>query len=126
YAALDDGDVAVPDDRHLYGCALGLCGSGLGWLLGMGPGGKCVADAMADRDGVSAFGDDAGKARQEEDLERVADLRHFHADDCGNSADAVPAGEFGACLCAVAHRELVLDFPGDCAGGVFVHLYPAT
>ena len=62
--------------RHFAGRALGLRRAGLGRLLGMGPGGECVADAVAHGDGVSAFGDDAGKARHDEDVEYVADVHH--------------------------------------------------
>jgi cytochrome c-type biogenesis protein CcmF len=35
--------------RNLAGNALGVCGAGLGRLLGMGPGGDCQLHAVADR-----------------------------------------------------------------------------
>ena len=57
---------------------------------------------MADRDGVSAFGDDAGEARDDEELERVAYLLDISADDFGNTVDAVGTGEFGPCVRAVS------------------------
>src|SRR5919201_1529568 len=43
HASLDDGDVGVSDGGHLSRRALGLCGAGLGRLLGMGPSGERVA-----------------------------------------------------------------------------------
>ncbi len=94
YAALDDGDVAVSDLRNLSGRALGLQRAGLGRLLGMGPGGECQPDAVADGDGVSALGDDAGEARDDEDVERLADLLDVPADDPGDAADALGHCEF--------------------------------
>src|ERR1700742_4276933 len=72
YAPLDDGDVALSDVRDFSRRALGVFGTWMGRLLGMGPGGECVADAVADRHGVSALSDDAGKARHDEELECVA------------------------------------------------------
>ena len=68
----------------------------------MGSGGECEPDAVADGDGVSALGDDAGEARDDEELECVADLLDVYADDSGDAADAVGDCEFGACVCAVA------------------------
>ena len=79
HAPLDHGGVAVSDLRHFSGRALGLRGAGLGRLLGMGPGGERVDPAVADDDRVPAFGDDAGKARHDEDVEHVADLHHVPA-----------------------------------------------
>ena len=90
----------LSDLRDFSGHALGLCGAGLGRLLGMGPGGERFADAVADGHGVSAFGDDAGEARHDEGLERVADFLHVPADDAGHDADARRAGQLGARLCA--------------------------
>ncbi len=58
------------------------------------------SDAVADGDGVSALGDDAGEARDDEELECVADLLDVYADDSGDAADAVGDCEFGACVCA--------------------------
>ncbi len=58
----------------LLGGALGVCGAGLGRLLGMGPGRKCLVASVADGHGVSAFGDDAGKARDDEGVERLASV----------------------------------------------------
>ena len=57
------------------GCALGLLGPGLGWLLGMGSRRKRLADALACRNRLPAFGHDAGKTRHAEGLEHVAGVR---------------------------------------------------
>ncbi len=67
---------------HLSGHALGLRRAGLGRLLGLGPGGERQLHALAHRNGVSALGDDAGEEGHDEELERVAHLLHFSADDC--------------------------------------------
>ena len=88
YAALDDGDVGISDLRNFSRRTLGLLGAGLGRLLGMGSGGERVADAVADRHCIPALGDDAGKARHAEDVERVADLLHVHAVDLWYVSDA--------------------------------------
>ncbi len=102
---LDHGDLGLPDLRRLSRRALGLFSAGLGRLLGMGSGRERFAHALADRHRVSAFGDDAGKARHAEDVEHVADLRHLLAGDFGNVPDAQRNHQFGACLRAVFHRR---------------------
>src|ERR1700761_3682575 len=96
---MDNGDVAVSDVRHLYGRALGVQRAGMGRVLGLGSGGECEPDAVADGDGVSALGDDAGEARDDEELECVAHLLDVYVDDSGNSADAVGDCELGARVC---------------------------
>ena len=59
--------------------ALGLRRARLGRLLGLGSGGKRFAAALDHRHGVPALGDDAGKARHDEGVERLAGVRHVHA-----------------------------------------------
>ena len=112
HAPLDHGGVAVPHLRHLPGRALGLRSAGLGRLLGMGPGGERFPAAVADHDCVSAFGDDAGEARHDEDVEHVAHLHHVSAGDFRHVPHAQRRGEFGARVCAVGHRHLVRVVPG--------------
>ena len=112
--------------RHLAGNALGLCGAGLGRLLGMGPGGERQLHAVADGDGLSALGDDAGEEGHDEELECVADLHHLPADAAGHAADARGAGQFGSRICAVVDRHVVHGLHGDRAGGVHLHLYLAA
>src|SRR5215469_12924080 len=83
----------------------------------MGPGGECEPDAVADGNGVSALGDDAGEARDDEELERVAHLLDVSADDSGDAADAVGDCEFGACVRAVVDWWMVLRVhPGGVCG----------
>src|SRR5438552_17484043 len=77
--SLDDGDLGAFDVWHLPRGALGLFRAGLGRLLGLGSGRKCVILALAHGHGISAFGHDAGKAWHAEGLEYVADLCHIHA-----------------------------------------------
>ena len=114
-----------PDLRHFSRRALGVLGAGLGRLLGMGPGRECLADAMAHRHRISAFRDDAGKARHDEDVEHVADLRHVLAGDSGNVPDPQRYRQFGACLRAVFHRRLVHVVSAD-AGHVCLFLLSRT
>ena len=52
---------------------------GLGRLLGVGSGGERQPAAVAHDDGVPAFGDDPGKARDAQALEPVAGGRHVPA-----------------------------------------------
>src|SRR5262249_60025162 len=60
-AQMDDGGVVLPVPGDFAGRALGVRCAGVGRLLGLGSGGKCFAAAVADGNGVSALGDDAGK-----------------------------------------------------------------
>src|ERR1019366_5984410 len=88
YAPLDHGRVVLSGDRRAARRALGLRGAWLGRLLGVGSGRKRGAAALDYGHGVPAFGDDAGEARDDEGLERVAGLRDVHAVHPGDVADA--------------------------------------
>jgi hypothetical protein len=123
---LDNGDVALSDLRDLSWRALGVFGTRMGRLLGLGSRGECFADAVADGHSLSAFGHDAGKTRHDEELERVAHLLDVCAVDSGHAADAIRSGEFGARICRIRDRNVVLDVPGDCARGMFVHVCTAA
>jgi hypothetical protein len=118
-AKVDDDRVVLSDRWDFAGRALGLRGAGVGRLLGLGPSGECFAAAVADGYGVSAFGDDAGKARHDEGMERVAGVRHLHAVHFGNDADAQRGGEFGACVRAIEYWKLVPGLSDFDSGGVF-------
>ena len=73
--------LVVPRRRHRARRALVVLGARLGRVLGLGRGRERVADALADRDRVPAFGDRAGEARDAEDVERVADPGRGHPRD---------------------------------------------
>ena len=118
HAALDDGRVGLPDGRDSAGRALGVRGARLGRLLGLGSGGKCFAAAVDYGHGVFALGDDAGKARDDEGVERLAGVRHVHAVHFGNDADALRRGELGACVRGIDDRRLVRRVPRDYFGRV--------
>ena len=85
----------------------------LGWggYWGWDPVENASLHAMAHRHRFSALGDDAGEARHDEDLERVADLLHLHAVHPRHVADALRRGQFRARLRAVLHRHMVLCVP---------------
>src|SRR5208283_4812003 len=105
HPALDHGDVVLPYHRSFPRRALGLRGAGMGWLLGMGPGGECLAHALAYRHGVSAFRHDAGKARYVESVEHVVDLRDVSALDPWHFPDAERNHQFGARFRAILDRH---------------------
>ena len=105
------------------GRALGVFGSGLGRLLGMGPGRERLADALADRHRVSALGDDAGKARHVEDVEHVADLRHVLAGDSGNVPDPQRNHQLGACFRAVFDWRMVQVVSADHVRHFYLFLF---
>src|SRR2546429_9767156 len=71
-AQVGDDLLDVPVDGNPSWPALGVRGARLGRILGLGSRGKCLAPALADGHGLSAFGDDAGEARDDESVERVA------------------------------------------------------
>ena len=112
-APLDDDCLGLSVRRNSARRALGLCRARLGRLLGLGSGGKCVPDAVADRNGVSAFRDHAGKARHDARVERLAGFHHLHVMHPGHFADAQRRGQFGARLRGIQYRPLVLGLPAD-------------
>src|SRR5271165_2019498 len=77
----------------------------------MGPGGERVAAAVADHDRVSAFGNDAGEARHDEDVEHVAHLHYVSTGDFWDVPYAQRRGELRTRVCAVGHRDLVRVVP---------------
>src|ERR1700748_1211635 len=98
----------------------------MGRVLGLGSVRERESDAVADGDGVSALGDDAGKARDDEELECVAHLLDVYADDPWNAADAGGDCELSACVCAEFNRRLVLWLHSDCVCGLFVYVLQAA
>ena len=113
HAALDHGDVGISDLRHFSGRPLGLLRAGMGWLLGVGSCRERFADAVAHRHRLPAFGDDAGKAWDVEDVEHLAGLRHVLASHSRNFPHAQRHHQFGSRLRTVAHRKLVRMVPCD-------------
>src|SRR5437879_2423166 len=71
YSTLDIGIVVYSDGRPDPGRVVGLSCARLGWLLGLGPGRKCGALALAHCDGVFALDNGAGAARYAQGLEFV-------------------------------------------------------
>ena len=126
HAPLDHGDVAVFDLRHFSRHALGLRRAGLGRLLGLGPGRERQFDAVADGYSISALRDDAGKARHDEELERVADLYHLHAVDSWYIADAKRTGAIRPRICRIVDWKLVLGLPADRAQRLPLYVYFAA
>ncbi len=92
----------------------------------MGPGGERLADALAHRHRLPAFGHDAGEARHDEELECVADLLHLHAFHSWHAAHPLRSGQLRARLRAVLHRQLVLRLSLHRAGGLHLHLHSAA
>jgi len=86
--------------------ALGLLGSRLGRLLGLGPGRKRIAHAWLTGTAFPALGNDAGEARDVEDVEYVAGLRHVLAGPFWNVPDPQRHHQFGTRLRAVFPSEI--------------------
>ena len=72
HAPLRADRLDVPRHRHHARRALVLHRARVGRLLGLGPGGERVADAVAGRHGVHPLDHGAGEARAPEGLERLA------------------------------------------------------
>ncbi len=106
-AALDSGDLDVPDDRSSAGRGLGLRGAGMGRLLGLGSGGERIAAAVDHGDGVSAFRDDAGEKRNDEGVEHGAGLGHVLPLHFRNVPYAQRHCELGARVFAGADRDVL-------------------
>src|SRR5580704_11030821 len=98
---MDDDRVVLSNRGHSSWRTLGLRGPRMGRLLGMGPGGKCLAASLADRHGVPAFGDDAREARHDESLERLAGVLDVYSLHSRYFFDAKWSGQLRPCLCAV-------------------------
>ncbi len=76
---LGNRHVAIPKYRNPAGHGLGVYSARLGRILGLGSGRKRVPNAVDYRDGLPAFGDDAGKEGHDEGLEHGSGLGHVPA-----------------------------------------------
>ena len=106
-SGLDDGDLVVSRRRRSAWRQMGLCGTRLGRLLGLGPRRKRLPAALDNGNGFFALGHDAGKERHDEDVEHRADLRHFLPVHFWHHDDAQRAGQLRSCFRTVAHRRLL-------------------
>ena len=86
----------------------------LGWggYWGWDPVENASLAAVADGHGVPALRDDAGKARHDEGVERLAGVHHVHAVHSGHDADAQRSRQFRARVRAIEHRQLVRGLSG--------------
>ncbi len=117
HAALDAHHLAVPELRHPAGRRLGLRRARLGRLLGLGSRGERLAAALDHRHRLPALGHDAGEEGNDEGVEHGAHLRHLLAVHLRHVPDAVRDRQLGACLRAIADRQVVRRLPGDHCGG---------
>ena len=88
----------------------------------MGPGRKCVTDALAHRHCLSAFRQDAGKTRHAKDLEHVADFFNVHALHLWHVSHPQRRGEFRARICAELDWRLVRHLLSHHSGGLHLFL----
>ena len=85
-AALGQCRLGDPDHRYRAGKLVGLLRVGLGWLVGLGSGGKSTADHLAVRRGADPFAGGDRKAPRVQELDGIArdpgfrrqPARHFH------------------------------------------------
>ena len=96
---LDHLRLDVPDHRHSSGRLLGVLRIGLGWLLGLGPGGKCVVHALAGGHRLFAFRVGAREAKNVQSLEFIPDYCHVFAFAYWNFFGAQRSAHVGAFLC---------------------------
>jgi cytochrome c-type biogenesis protein CcmF len=87
-------------------------------VLGMGSGRKRFAASVADRHRVSALRDDAGKARHDESLERLAGLLHLPALHSWHIPHTQRHRQFRPRVREFAHRPLVRGISRSHAPGL--------
>src|SRR6267143_7268737 len=98
---MDDDRVDVSVHGNSARGALGLRSAWLGRILGLGSRGERVLAAVAYGNGVPALRDDAGKARNDEGVERVACVLHVFTVHSRNPSDSQWRREFGPCVRAI-------------------------
>src|SRR5690606_18145718 len=91
HPTLDPGRVVLPDLRDHLRDDVGVRGTGLGWLLVLGPGRERFTAALAHRNCFPAFGDDPGEARHAEDVEPVPHHGDVPAEHLRHLPDALGA-----------------------------------
>ena len=109
HAPLGHRHLAVSNRRNHARHGMGLRGSRVGRLLGLGSGRKCFGHALDHRHRVPSFRHDAGKEGNDEGVEYGAGLGHLPAQHSGHHSYPHRPGPIGSRLCAVA-RQAVLHY----------------
>ena len=84
---------------------MGIPGTGMGWLLGLGPRGKRVITTLVDGHSVFTFGDRSGKTEYTENMEYVADYWHFYLINSGYFYYPIRGVELGSRFFQIKHRS---------------------
>ncbi len=95
---------------------MGLCRAGMGWLLGLGSGGKCLFFALDHWNSLIALGDDSRKTGYVEGLEYRSDSSHISLDNLWNLHHAKRDHSLGSFFRTIITR---LDFPGILSRSAF-------
>src|SRR6266481_1905725 len=120
---MDDDRLVLPVRRHSAWRALGIRRSRLGRLLGVGSCRKRFAAPLAYRHGFFALRDDAGKARHDEGLERLAGLLHLPALHSWHLPYSQRHCQFRSRVCEFAHWSVVCKLPCPYAACLLRRLY---
>src|SRR5262249_49559478 len=96
YTPLDFGSLVISQHRDPAGRTMGLRGTGVGWLLGLGSSRKCLVYAMVNGYSVSPFGNDSGKKRHAQSLE----YGFGYVDLCSFYLRHISHAQWGNCLSA--------------------------
>lgn len=94
------------------GQQMGLYGIGVGWLLGLGPGGKCQFSALANRHGVSPQHHHSRAPRHLEKMEFGPDRLHLFSRDSGHVYHPQRDYSKRPQFCPKQCRDLFPGFPG--------------
>ncbi len=102
-AALDQCRLGVSDPGHHARQLVGLLRAGLGWLVVLGSGRECLADALAAGHGAGAFAGGDREARPVARLDPAARHLRLRAEPARHLPGALRGADLGACLCRRSH-----------------------
>src|SRR5690606_34381695 len=100
-APLDHRCLGLPRAGYRAGLLVGLLRAGLGWLVVLGPGGKCLLHALVGRHRADPLAGGDGKTRGLQELDGAAGHRRLLPQPVGHLPGALGRSDLGAC---VRHR----------------------
>src|SRR2546421_13105423 len=114
YSPLDAGGLDHSDYWFDPGCLVGISCAGLGWLLELGPSGKCGLAPMVNGHSVLALDDGTGAARNAQSLEFIFAYCHLRTLYLWDLRSTQWCNWFCPFVCLFQYWSLFPDFPGHC------------
>ncbi len=103
---LDAAFMDIPERRHRTGRMVVVSCAWLGRLLGLGPRGKRLVNAMVALHRILTFCDDTGRKKRHENMEHIADISNLFPSAVRNFPNTKRNHSICSHLCQVTDRNV--------------------